>query len=30
MFLKWDTDIKSIMAGAKMEKGPDDWMKSIH
>ena len=30
MFLKWDIDIKSMLAGAKLDKGPDDWMKSIH
>ena len=30
MYIKWDVDVKSMLAGAKLEKGPDDWTKSIH
>lgn len=30
LYLKWDIQLKSIMAGAKPEKETEDWMKSIH
>lgn len=30
LFTNWDIDIKSRLAGAKMEGKPDNWMKNIH
>jgi hypothetical protein len=30
LYVNWDIDIRSRMAGAKIEEKPDNWMKSIH
>lgn len=30
LYINWDIDIRSRMAGAKPESKPDNWMKSIH
>lgn len=30
LYLSWDIDIKSRLAGAKMDDKPDNWMKNIH
>lgn len=30
LYINWDIDIKSRLAGAKIEKPPEDWMKNIH
>lgn len=30
LYVNWDLDIKSRLAGAKVEKQPDNWMKNIH
>ena len=30
LYVNWDIDIKSRLAGAKPENKPDNWMKNIH
>lgn len=30
LYVNWDLDIRSRLAGAKVEKQPDNWMKKIH
>lgn len=30
LYLSWDIDIRSRLAGAKMDDKPDNWMKNIH
>lgn len=30
LYINWDIDIRSRMAGAKVESQPDNWMKNIH
>lgn len=30
LYINWDIDIRSRLAGAKIEKPPEDWMKNIH
>ena len=30
LYINWDLDMKSRLAGAKVEKQPDNWMKNIH
>lgn len=30
LYNAWDIDVRARMAGAKMDKEPDNWMKSIH
>ena len=30
LYVNWDIDIRSRLAGAKIEKPPEDWMKNIH
>ena len=30
LYNAWDIDVRARMAGAKIDKEPDDWMKSIH
>lgn len=30
LYINWDLDIRSRMAGAKIESQPDNWMKNIH
>jgi hypothetical protein len=30
LYLNWDLDIRSRLAGAKPDSKPDDWMKNIH
>lgn len=30
LYISWDIDIKSRLAGAKQENKPDNWMKNIH
>ena len=30
MYLNWDIDIRSRMAGAKVDKPVENWMKQIH
>ena len=30
LYINWDMDIRSRLAGAKPENQPDNWMKSIH
>jgi hypothetical protein len=30
LYLNWDIDIRSRMAGAKVEKPVENWMKQIH
>ena len=30
LYVNWDLDIRSRLAGAKAEKQPDNWMKNIH
>jgi len=30
MYSAWDIDIRARMAGAKIDKEPDNWMKNIH
>ena len=30
IFMNWDIDIRSRLAGAKAEKKPEDWMRNIH
>jgi hypothetical protein len=30
LYINWDIDIRSRMAGAKADKEPDNWMKNIH
>ena len=30
LFINWDIDIRSRLAGAKIDKEPDNWMKNIH
>lgn len=30
LFTNWDIDIRSRLAGAKVEKKPDNWMRNIH
>ena len=30
LYIHWDMDIRSRLAGAKPESKPDDWMKNIH
>jgi len=30
LYVNWDLDIRSRLAGGKTEKQPDNWMKNIH
>ena len=30
LYMNWDIDIRSRLAGAKPDQQPDDWMKNIH
>jgi hypothetical protein len=30
LYINWDIDIRSRLAGAKAEGQPDNWMKNIH
>jgi hypothetical protein len=30
LYLNWDLDVKSRLAGGKPEKQAEDWMKNIH
>lgn len=30
LYINWDIDIRSRLAGAKMDKEPENWMKNIH
>jgi hypothetical protein len=30
LWLNWDIDIKSRLAGGKPDKEPDNWMKNLH
>jgi hypothetical protein len=30
LFVNWDMDIKSRLAGGKPDSQPDNWMKNIH
>jgi hypothetical protein len=30
LFINWDIDIRSRLAGGKPENKPDNWMKNIH
>ena len=30
LYINWDIDIRSRLAGAKIDKEPDNWMKNIH
>jgi len=30
LYVNWDLDIRSRLAGAKSEKQPENWMKNIH
>ena len=30
LYLAWDLDIRSRLAGGKPDKHPDNWMKNIH
>jgi len=30
LWLNWDLDIKSRLAGGKPDEHPDNWMKNIH
>jgi len=30
LYMNWDIDIRSRLAGAKPDQKPDNWMKNIH
>jgi hypothetical protein len=30
LYLNWDLDIRSRLAGGKPDSAPEDWMKNIH
>ena len=30
LYVNWDIDIRSRLAGGKPDKQPDNWMKNIH
>jgi hypothetical protein len=30
LYLNWDLDIRTRLAGGKPDSKPDDWMKNIH
>jgi hypothetical protein len=30
LYINWDIDIRSRLAGAKLDNKPDNWMKNIH
>ena len=30
MFVNWDLDVKTRLAGGKPDTQPDNWMKNIH
>ena len=30
LYINWDIDIRSRLAGAKMDREPENWMKNIH
>jgi hypothetical protein len=30
LYLAWDIDVRSRLAGGKPDKHPDNWMKNIH
>jgi hypothetical protein len=30
LYMSWDIDIRSRLAGAKPDSQPDNWMKNIH
>jgi hypothetical protein len=30
LYVNWDIDLRSRLAGGKPDKHPDDWMKNIH
>jgi hypothetical protein len=30
LYISWDLDIRSRLAGGKPDSKPDDWMKNIH